>query len=153
QFGDALERAAYRWQRGSVLRQLLRSACRRRDAEAVFRYQEMERGRLLLALLHSPAGGAWSPLGRPAQVEALQHQIADAERALTAETHPDRRREQLRRREGLLLELDREFEGLLRERGRVPTAVLPGLPDLADLRRRLPPRAVYVAPVLTDDEI
>jgi tetratricopeptide (TPR) repeat protein len=153
QFDDVLERVAYRWQRGSVLRQLLRSACRRGDVEAVLRYQEMERGRLLLTLLHSPAGAAWSALRRPARVEALQEQIGTVEEALAAGPERDRRRELLRRREELLLELDRAFEGLLRDRGRAPDGILPALPDLAALRRALPPGAVYVAPVVTDDEL
>jgi tetratricopeptide (TPR) repeat protein len=158
QFRSALDRGFYRWQRGSVLRQLLHSACRRGEAEPVFCYQERERGRLLLDLLHSAEAKAGRlPAALPAEVAELQRRLADCERELAAlEQAPgsdERCRELLRRREELLLRRDGHFEEYLRDRGRTKDALLPPLPGLGDLQRALPPGVLYVAPTLADGEL
>ena len=57
--------------RVSVLRHLLWSACVRGDLAAVFDYQERERGRMLLALLHAEPSGA-SRAGVPARAELVK---------------------------------------------------------------------------------
>jgi tetratricopeptide (TPR) repeat protein len=85
QLRDVLDIHAYRQQRGSVLRHLLRSASRRGDAAMVFQYQELERGRLLLDLLRS----AWKKTASPSlflqpNFVELETQIAGCEQALSA---------------------------------------------------------------------
>jgi hypothetical protein len=59
----------------------------------------------------------------------------------------------LRRREELLLQRDRLLEEYLDERGRRGDAVLPAVPDITELQRALPRDALYLAPVLTEDEL
>lgn len=86
QLRNASDRAFHRWRRSSVLRQLLRSACRRGDAERAFFYQERERGRLLLDLLHS-APACPTPLlsaHLEAEVAELQRHLASCEKELAA---------------------------------------------------------------------
>jgi tetratricopeptide (TPR) repeat protein len=157
-FTRPLDALSYREGRGGVLRYLLRSACRRGDAGSVFHYQELERGRLLLDLLQTAPGSAVRvPLfHRPEVAEAGRLLAACEEALLNLSPGPDdaeRRRELLRRREELRLRRDQLFEDYLRDRGRRPDAVLPTLPDLAALRRALPPAVLYAAPVLADEEL
>jgi tetratricopeptide (TPR) repeat protein len=149
---------SYRGQRASVLRYLLRAACRRGDAAKAFHYQELERGRLLLDLLRT------APL-RPRAVSLFDHpEVAERERELAAceaglrDLPPgaegaERRRALLRRREEAQLWRDQLFEEYLCDRGRGADAVLPAVPDLADVRRALPPGGLYVAATLVDDEL
>jgi CHAT domain-containing protein len=151
---DPIARAAYRGQRGSVLGYLLRSACRRGDAAAAFRYQERERGMLLLDLLRSTAAGRARPrlFDRP-DVADLQGRLDALDKGLEGAASGEERRELSRRREELLQERDRLFEDHLGDRGRSGDGVLPPLPELADLSRALPRQAVYLAPVLAGDEL
>jgi tetratricopeptide (TPR) repeat protein len=165
QFRDALTRTAYRWQRGSVLRHLLRSACRRGDVPAAFRYQERERGRLLLDLLQSSAGTAPRlPLFDRPDVAGLQREIASREQELRTfqegrpipgdeDARRERRRELAREREELLLRRDQHFEDFLRERAVAGDSLVPALPEVADLQRALPAGALYLAPVVTEGEV
>jgi tetratricopeptide (TPR) repeat protein len=157
-FTHRLDAIAYRQQRGSVLRYLLRAACRRGDAAGVFRYQELERGRLLLDLWQADA-----PRSGPA--EFFQHpEVADLEKEIAAsETElslrgagPEegpQRRAALTRLEEMRLHRDRLLEEYLRDRSRRGSAALPALPELADLERVLPPGTLYLAPILVDEEI
>jgi hypothetical protein len=148
-----LDGIPYREQRGSVLRHLLRSACRRGDAARVFHYQELERGRLLLDLLHTEAPRAGRiPLALRPDLADLERQIAACEEEL-AQLPADRRRDLLRQAEKLRLERDRCFEEYLRDRRRPGSAVLPTVPDLEGLRRVLPPGVLYAAPSLLEDEL
>jgi tetratricopeptide (TPR) repeat protein len=151
---NAVDRASHRSRGGSVLRQLLRSACRRGDAARVFSYQERERGRFLLDLLHSsrnrPARAL--PGRRAEEVAEIEHHLAGCEREL-AEREGGALRALLRRREDLLLRRDQLFEDFLRDGGRPGDSILPTLPGLDDLRRVLPAGAVYVAPTLAEDEL
>jgi tetratricopeptide (TPR) repeat protein len=158
QFTGVLEALPYRQQRGSVLRYLLRSAGRRGDAASFFRYQERERGRLLLGLLETaPPGTGRAPLSDRPDVAGLGRDIAACEGELLAARRDseggERRRALLRHREELLLRRDRLFEDFLRDRGRRPSPVLPALPELVDLQRALPRGTLYVAPALVEDEL
>jgi tetratricopeptide (TPR) repeat protein len=152
QFHSPLDRATYRSQHGGVLRNLLRSACRRGDARAAFRYQELERGRLLLDLLQS-TDAARVPLFRTEAFRQLQQELAQLEQELQALGDVPARTKLLRRQEELFLRRDRRLEEYLAERGRQGDAVLPALPDITDLQRVLPRHALYLAPVLTEDEL
>jgi tetratricopeptide (TPR) repeat protein len=145
--------AAHHLHRADVLRQLMRAACRRGDAAAVFRYQELERGRLLLDLWRAAPPGA----GRTLLQESST--LADVDRRLAAlEGEIERGGSNLpaalgRRREELLLERDRLLDEYLRDRSRRGDAALPALPALSDLEKSLPAGTVYVAPVRVDDEL
>jgi tetratricopeptide (TPR) repeat protein len=157
-FTHRLDAIAYRQQRGSVLRYLLRAACRRGDAASVFRYQELERGRLLLDLWQAdaPRSGPAQCFERP-ELAALEREIIAGESELSlrgqgGEQGPERRAALLRVEE-MRLRRDRLLEDYLRDRSRRGSAVLPVLPDLADLERVLSPRTLYLAPVLVDDEL
>lgn len=55
--------------------------------------------------------------------------------------------------EELLLQRDRLLEQILRDRSRRSSATLPALPSLAELQQALPPRTLYVAPTLVEDEL
>jgi tetratricopeptide (TPR) repeat protein len=145
----------YLQDRTGVLRSLLRSACRRGDIGAAFRYQELERGRFLLGLLR--AAPARAPLLDQPDVAAVEADIAACDRELEAlGPVPDagkRHLELLRRRAEGYLRRDRLFEEFLRDCQRADNAVLPALPGVADLRRSLAPGTVYAAPVLAEDEL
>jgi tetratricopeptide (TPR) repeat protein len=140
--------AAYHLHRAGVLQQLLRSACRRGDAAAVFRYQELQRGRLLLELWRG-AGPDRPPLPVPPGLQELDAQLEECERVLAAGAAPDEA--SLRRRHELLRRRDQVLDDFLRDRSRGGSAALPALPELADLERALPPGTVYVAPSLAED--
>jgi hypothetical protein len=157
-FRRPLDALSYRQGRGGVLRYLLRSACRRGDAASVFRYQELERGRLLLELMQTAPGCAGRvPLFDRPEVAEVGRLLAAVEEALPGlppgPDEAERRRDLLRQQQELRLRRDRLFEDYLRDRGRRPDAVLPALPDLAALQRALPPGVLYAAPVLADDEL
>lgn len=148
---SGLDGAAHRWRRSPVLRRLVRSAARRGDAPATFRYQELERGRFLLDLL---AAAGRAPDVTHADFVAVQQELAACEGRLanlnkpTVEVEPD-----LRRREELLLRRDRLFEAYLRERTRAGDGLLPPLPDLGELRARLWPGSLYLAPTVVGADV
>jgi CHAT domain-containing protein len=135
--------------RPTVLRHLLEAACRRGDPAEVFRYQERERGRLLLEWL--AAGPA--PRGRPALFDrpdwqALAARIAACEDGLrSASAQPELRRQ----REELLVVRDGLFERHLLDRDRPASSLVPPLPSLAELAGCLPAGTLYAAPVLARD--
>jgi hypothetical protein len=158
QFGHRLDATTYRQRRGTVLRRLLRVAGRRNDPQAFFRYQELERGRLLLDLWQTDVPRSLragffddSDLGR------LENQIAAAEQEM-ASRQPgveelSNRRRTLGRLQEMRLQRDRLLEDYLRNHSRQGSALLPAFPDLADVERILPPRTVFVAPVVLDDDL
>jgi tetratricopeptide (TPR) repeat protein len=157
-FREPLVGHAYRQQRGSVLRHLLRSACRRGDAARAFQYQELERGRLLLDLLQTAGKKrAGLPLFLHPEFVRVETQLAACEQALGAingEASPGPGKQGLRQwRQELLQQRDQLFEAFLSDRTRRGDALLPALPGLADLQRALPARTVYVAPALVGDEL
>jgi tetratricopeptide (TPR) repeat protein len=131
--------ATHRLRRADVLRLLTRAACRRGDAAAVFRYQELDRGRLLLELWRGAPPSGRTPLGDSPELLDLERQIA----ACADEA----------RREELLLRRDRLFDDYLRDRSRRGDGALPALPELADLEKALPAGTVYAAPTLVEDEL
>jgi hypothetical protein len=153
-FAHGSDAASYRQQRGGVLRQLLRAACRRGDAALVFRHQELDRGRLLLDLWR---GSAARPelrdfLGR-AGANDLERRITACDEELHRAADSGSRRAILQQREELKVGLDHLYLDFLRDRTRRGSAVLPALPDLAGLQRSLPPGALYLAPALVDEEL
>jgi hypothetical protein len=156
-FRSILDAHAYREQRASVLRHLLRSACRRGDAARVFHYQELERGRLLLDLLQTAGKKTAGPslFLQPRFIE-LEAQLAAHDQALLADkdaSPEESKQERRRRREELVLQRDRVFEEFLRDRARPGDSLLPALFGLADLQRALPANTVYLAPALVADEL
>jgi tetratricopeptide (TPR) repeat protein len=158
QIRNIVERQAYRQGRVSVVRHLLRSACRRGDSALAFAYQELERGRLLLDLLRTNPGQAGrTPLFERPKFTTAEAAIAACDRELDAlgpdDAGGERRRELLRRREEERLRRDRLFDEFLTDRGRRGTPMLPALPDLEDLRRSLRAGTVYVSSSFLDDEL
>ncbi len=143
---DAL---AHGLRRGDVLRRLVLAACRRQDAPAVFRYQELERGRLLLELWRAAPGRSSRQLGDHPALAPVEQQLL----AVEAEVARGAPEEVLARRDGLLLQRDRLLDEHLRDRSRADAAVLPVLPELAELERALPASSLYVAPVLAREEL
>ncbi|HZT80397.1 MAG TPA: CHAT domain-containing protein, partial [Gemmataceae bacterium] len=143
---------ACRPHRADVLRHLLRAACRRGDAAAVFRYQELRHGRLLLRLWQEmPERPQRAPAAVTPEMAELDRQIkALEEEGAKVQAAPE---EMQRRSEELLLQRDRLCDEFLRDRGRGDSASLPVIPDLPELERALPAGAVYVAPALLDDEL
>jgi tetratricopeptide (TPR) repeat protein len=150
--------ATYRWQRGSVVRRLLGTACRSENAEKVFRYQELDRGRLLLDLwrAEAPESGRDPFFERPDFIN-LELQITACEKELQSlsitPASGERYRDVLRQREEALLHRHRLFEEFLRSRRRSDTSFLPALPELKDLQQVLSARTLYVAPSLVDEEL
>ncbi len=158
QFVSLIEALRYRHNKESTLRSLLHAACRRGDAQAVFAYQELDRGRFLLDLWQATQGRP----GREAQkaiprLEAIQQEIAGCEARLAS--LPLERENALERRELLGLwerlhsERDRLLEGYLRDRKRRGSSALPVIGELRDLHRSLPADTVYVAPAVLASEI
>jgi hypothetical protein len=156
--------AGYQLHRSSVLRLLLRAAGRRRDSQAMFRYQELERGRLLLDLWSSaPGRDALSPqreqgaalacaADSTSQLAELDRQVEECERELgsSATSHQDAI---FRRREELLVQRDRLLDDFLRDRSRRTDAALPALAELAELERALPSGTVCIAPSMVEEEL
>lgn len=145
---NGLDRAGHRWRRSSVLRRLIRSAARRNDPAAVFRYQELERGRFLLDLLDVAGRASEFTV---ADLVAVQQELADCEARLYGPA-PDLERE-LRQREEILLRRDRLHEEYLGNRTRSGDSLLPSIPALDNLRRALPPGSLYLAPALVGDDL
>jgi tetratricopeptide (TPR) repeat protein len=145
--------AAYHLHRSGVLRQLSRAACRRGEAAAAFRYQELDRGRLLLDLWRSAAGRPGrAPLLATPELADLDRQLEACDQELAA--RPDDSAEPLlQRREELLVRRDRLFDEYLRDHSRRGDAALPALPELEELERALPPGTVYVAPTLAEEDL
>jgi CHAT domain-containing protein/tetratricopeptide (TPR) repeat protein len=146
--------AAYRAQRSGVLRRLLGAACRRGDAAAVFRHQELDRGRLLLDLWRgAPARPELSDFFQSPEVNRLEQAIAACAAEWRGGADAERRRAVLRRQEELKLRLDGLFHDFLRDRSRRGSTALPPLAELNDLQTILPPAAVYLAPAVVDEEL
>jgi tetratricopeptide (TPR) repeat protein len=145
-----IDAAAHHLHRAGVLRELLRSACRRGDAAAVFRCQELDRGRLLWELWQAAPRRPAAPAGSALAV--VEDQLAAAEREIEAR-RGDGDADLLRRRQELLLRRDRLLDEYLRDRSRRGDTALPPLPGLADLQAALPADAVYVAPAFVEDEL
>jgi tetratricopeptide (TPR) repeat protein len=145
--------AAYHLHRAGILRHLLRAACRRGDAAAVFRCQELDRGRLLLELWRAvPRSSGRDPLGQCPALAELDRRLEECEQEMEF-GRADVSERVLRRREELLLQRDRLFDEYLRDRSRRGDAALPPLPELAELELALPAGTVYVAPALFEDEL
>jgi tetratricopeptide (TPR) repeat protein len=152
-FTHGSDAADYRQQQGSVPRHLLRIACQRGDAGGVLRYQEIERGRLLLELWSAaapPAAPGRNALFDRPDLANVERQIAACEQELAAH---GAQREALQRYEGLRLHRDRLFEEILRDRTGRRTAALPTLPEVRELQQVLPPGTLYAAPSVVDDEL
>jgi CHAT domain-containing protein len=140
-----------RRQRHTVLRHLLDAACRHGDPAEVFRYQESERGRLLLEWLAADP----APQGRPTLFnrpdwQDLAARIATCEDELAAASswrHSSLRRQ----REELLVLRDTLLERHLLDRDRPCGALLPAIPNLAELAACLPAGTLDAAPVLARD--
>jgi tetratricopeptide (TPR) repeat protein len=138
--------------RQGILRALLQGACRRGEAAAVFRYQELERGRLLLELWRAAPGEPGRRLADDPRLRAVDHELAGIETALAsnAGSIPDRLQA---RREELLIARDRLLDEYLRDRSRVSLRALPCLPEISDLEKVLKPGVLYLAPSVIDDEL
>jgi tetratricopeptide (TPR) repeat protein len=138
-------------QRRGVLRHLLRAACRAGDAAKAFDYQERERGRLLLALLHAARAPGTPALFDHPDLAALQARLDDCRRECSA--YPTPPHDLAVRLGRLLVERDSLFENLLFERGRPGAGLLPAPPRLDELRARLPAGVLYLAPVLDEGSL
>lgn len=140
--------------RSSASRLLLRSAALRGDAGAAFRYQELDRGRLLYELCRnatSRAGRFASP--HSPQLEHVDRCLADSARLLKRQDLAAEAREELESAVLWLRQQQRRLqEEYLADRSRRPDSALPALPTVDELCRRLPQRAVYAAPSLVQDE-
>jgi tetratricopeptide (TPR) repeat protein len=146
------DRAAYHLHRTGVLRHLLQAACRRGDVAAAFRYQELDRGRLLLELWRSaPQRCRGLSLPGTPELAELDRQIAECERSLGGVARPSET--MLRHYEELLLRRDRVLEGFLRDRSHTGSAALPTLVELDELEQMLPSGTVYLAPSLVQDDL
>jgi tetratricopeptide (TPR) repeat protein len=158
QFAHASDAAAYRQQRGNVLRQLLWAACRRGAADAVLRYQELERGRLLLDLWRQAAARA--DLGaffdRP-DLASLEADLAACEvelgRRVCGPDGNERRRALFRQREELQVQRDRLYLEFLRDRSRRASATLPALPELKEVQETLAAGTLCLAPSLVEGDL
>jgi tetratricopeptide (TPR) repeat protein len=149
----AADRPAYHLHRLGLLRLLLRGACRRGDAPALFRYQELDRGRLLCDLYREAGCRGRLPDESP-RWEEIDRQLRECEGRLAGAGLSETARAGLRAdRSRLLAERGRVLEEFLADRSRRADASLPGLPELSDLRRALPRGAVYVAPSLIGGEL
>lgn len=153
QLRHGTDAAAYRLQRSSVLRLLLQGACRRGDADAAFRCQELDRGRLLLELWTQEGiaqSADWLP--RFPDLDQLDQELARTDESM--KTAPDEERLRLQRRQTeVLLQRDRLYEDLLRSRSRRGKAALPEIPDLPELQRALQPGEIYLAPSLVEGDV
>jgi hypothetical protein len=124
----------------------------------VFQYQELERGRLLLDLLQTDRTKmpGLSLFMQPEFI-GLEKQIENCDQTLNFPDQGASAREGKnglqQKRQELLLKRDRLFEEFLRKRGRRGNALLPALPELADLQRSLPAGTIYIAPTLAADEL
>jgi hypothetical protein len=157
QFSSVRDAMLYRRQQEGVLRHLLAAACRRGDGEAVFRYQELDRGRLLLDLWQSAGSSARIARVSDTNLQALQKEIDQCEAELESLPHTaeeaECRKGLIRTWEKLQQQRDRLLEGFLADRQRPASAVLPRLPTLDDLRQVLPGDMLCVAPSLVGDEL
>jgi tetratricopeptide (TPR) repeat protein len=145
--------AAHHLHRADVLRLLARAACRRGDAAAVFHYQELERGRLLLELWRAaPRAAGRATLGESPALLDLEQRLHACEHEIEAIHGPAPDALQ-RCRQALLLERDQLFDDHLRDRSRRGDAALPALPELEELQHALPQGTVYVAPTLVENEL
>jgi tetratricopeptide (TPR) repeat protein len=98
----AKDAAGYGLHRSDLVRFLLRGACRRGDAAAVFHYQELERGRLLLDLWRSGGKGP----GLSPHLDSLDSRLQTCEAALAAQKELKARLDDtLKRRDQLLKRL------------------------------------------------
>src|SRR5262245_60586716 len=138
--------------RHTVLRYLTEAACRRDDAEAVFKYQERERGRLLLEWLSREPGRRDAALFDRPEWAATARELARCEAALTGATG-EARRALLRTYAAELARRDVLFEDHLLEHERRGSGLLPRLSAADDLARLLPAGSVYVAPVVTREGV
>jgi tetratricopeptide (TPR) repeat protein len=156
---QAADRPAYHLHRVGLLRLLLRGACRRGDAPALFRYQELDRGQLLWELYRAAGrrlrqGPQTGGRDDSAFWKAFDQRLADCEAQLAALDLPGEVRSDLQSgRAKLLADRGRLLEEFLADRSRRDDAALPGLPELADLQRALPRGTVYVAPSIVGDEL
>jgi tetratricopeptide (TPR) repeat protein len=147
------DRPAYHLHRDGLLRLLLRGACRRGDAQALFHFQELDRGRLLCELYRAAGRRRRLPDDSVAWSET-DRRLADCEAQLARhDLHGEARAEWQHVRAKLLAERGRLLEEFLADRSRPGDAALPGVPALAELQRALPVGAVYVAPSLVEDEL
>jgi tetratricopeptide (TPR) repeat protein len=132
QFRNVADAGGYRLHRAGALRLLLAGAAQRGDPDAVFHFQELERGRLLLDL--------WRTGGRP--MDGLPEEVATLERLIDLDP----------KQTDLRIRLNRLLEDHLLDRDRdARTVPLPT--DLTRLRRRLGPTEVYLAASLVEDDL
>ncbi|MBI2803368.1 MAG: CHAT domain-containing protein [Planctomycetes bacterium] len=154
-FTHASDAAAYRARQGGALRQLLRSACRRGDLASAFRFQELERGRLLLDLWRkAPSAGEIHAILDSRELQTLNAEIESHERDVREQGagDPSRRTTSTRLAE-LAARRDHLLTAALRERTRVGGAALPPLPDVSELQSQLDGGTVYVSPVALEDAL
>jgi CHAT domain-containing protein/tetratricopeptide (TPR) repeat protein len=157
--------AVYHLKRANLLRLLLRAKCRRGDARAVFHYQELERGRLLLELYSvagtgsgegSPVRGQIAGMIGPASLElaAIDKQLSLCETLLGLDgVTPEQNGQLAAKRVEMGLRRDRLLEAHLTDRSRRGDTSLPVLPGLAELEAALPAGTVYVSACLLEDEL
>ena len=142
---DGTNAATYRLHQTGLLGLLVRGAAHRGDAAAVFRYQELHRGRLLCEMSLRAAR-------LPHRMSAeRQTRLDEVERALR--NSASQLSTEVSRRLELIQDRDQILEELFADQSRRGSDELPALPGLHALQASLSAGEVFVSPSVVGDEL